>query len=154
DADGHYRISGLNEGEMIVLPFVPLCVIPSSSRFGTGKSVNLTAGENVDGIDFNLIKGGVISGRLTDADGRPVIEQSIGLLPVEENGNPSRAQVPRGYNFQMYETDDRGIYRIYGLPAGHYKVSAGTEAGRVAGLFTSGYYQRTFYPDTTDQAQA
>jgi protocatechuate 3,4-dioxygenase beta subunit len=154
DADGRYRISGLTEGELIVIPFAPLYVVPSGPMLGAGKSVNVAAGEAVDGIDFKLTKGAVISGRITDGDGRPVIEESVRLLAVDENGNPSREQSPRMTNFQMYQTDDRGNYRIYGLPAGHYKVSAGDEAGRVAGLFTSGYYEQTFYPDATDQAKA
>jgi hypothetical protein len=83
-----------------------------------------------------------------------VIEESIRLLAVDENGNPSREQYSRITNFQMYQSDDRGNYRIYGLPAGHYKVSAGDEAGRVAGLFSAGYYEETFYPDATDPAKA
>jgi hypothetical protein len=49
-------------------------------------------------------------------------------------------------------TDDRGIYRIYGIPEGRYKISAGVSdddpyfqprGGRVA-------YKRTYYPDTTE----
>jgi hypothetical protein len=54
----------------------------------------------------------------------------------------------------MYLTDDRGVYRIYGLPAGHYKVSVGDEPGKISGLRTAGFYQRTYYPDATDPAKA
>jgi hypothetical protein len=54
----------------------------------------------------------------------------------------------------MYQTDDRGIYRMYGVPAGRYKVSVGDDPGTNASLRASGYYQRTYYPDATDAAKA
>jgi hypothetical protein len=54
----------------------------------------------------------------------------------------------------MYSTEDRGIYRIYGLPAGRYLVSVGDEAGGMGTVRGAGYYPRTYYPDTTDAAKA
>jgi hypothetical protein len=54
----------------------------------------------------------------------------------------------------MYQTDDRGVYRIYGLPAGHYKLSAGDE-GRGSGVMrAAGYYPRTYYPDSSEIGKA
>ncbi len=54
----------------------------------------------------------------------------------------------------MYATDDRGVYRLYGLSPGRYKVSAGRESRGVLGTRASGYYQRTFHPNVTDIARA
>jgi len=150
DADGHFRIDGLNAGQFMITPIAPLYVVPGSRMYGPGKSINLASGESIDGIDFTLTKGGVITGRITDADGRPVIEERISFFLVDENGHPSRQQLPRMSNFQMSQTDDRGVFRIFGLPAGHYKISAGDEAGRMAVLRYTGYYPKTYYPDTTD----
>jgi hypothetical protein len=52
----------------------------------------------------------------------------------------------------MVPTDDRGVYRIFGVPAGRYKVSVGDPR------FNSGVRPRvvtpTFYPDVTDAAKA
>ena len=45
----------------------------------------------------------------------------------------------------MYQTDDRGVYRIYGLPAGHYKLSAGDE-GRGGGMRAAGYLSEDLLP--------
>lgn len=156
DADGNYHISGLPAGQLIVMPVAPLYVLPNSNNpmTGAGKMLSLSAGEAVDGIDFKLTRGAVITGRVTDADGRPLIEERITLTPVDETGAVTRAQFPRFQNYQMYQTDDRGIFRMYGVPAGHYKVSVGDEPGTSAGLRTSGYYQKTFHPDTTDAAKA
>ena len=154
DADGHFRIDGLNAGQFVITPIAPLYVVPASPMYGPGKSINLASGESIDGIDFTLTKGGVITGRVTDADGRPVIEERISFFLVDENGRPSGQQLPRMSNFQMSQTDDRGVYRIFGLPAGHYKVSIGDEAGRMAVLRYTGYYPKTYYPDTTDANHA
>src|ERR1044072_8050281 len=51
----------------------------------------------------------------------------------------------------MYQTDDRGVYRIYGLAGGRYKVSVGADASD--GIIRGGRYQRTFYPDVSDQSK-
>ncbi|HSQ23874.1 MAG TPA: carboxypeptidase-like regulatory domain-containing protein [Pyrinomonadaceae bacterium] len=150
DAEGNYRIGGLAAGQINVTPVAPVYVVPASAMFGQGRVVNLSANEAVEGIDFKLTRGGVITGRITDADGRPVIEERISLIAIDENGAPVRGPTLRQANFMMYQTDDRGAYRIYGLPAGHYKVSVGEDINRIAGMRASGYYQRVFYPDATE----
>ena len=49
-------------------------------------------------------------------------------------------------------TDDRGVYRAFGLPPGKYKVSVG-ESDR--GTKSSReYFKETFYPSVTDAAKA
>ena len=153
DADGRYRIGGLTAGQIAVTPAAPLYVLSSSPISGSSKILTLSSGEAVDGIDFKLTRGGVITGRVVDADGRPLIEERISLIPVDENGASSRQSFPR-YNYQMYLTDDRGVYRLYGVPAGRYKISAGDEPGTISGLRASGYYQKTYYPDATDAVKA
>ena len=154
DADGRYSFEGLAMGQFTVALLAPVYVLPGNSMFGPGKLVNLSSGEAVEGIDFKLARGGVITGRVTDADGRPLIEERISLTPIDESGAPLRQQYSYYSNYQMYQTDDRGVYRIYGLAAGRYKVSSGDEAGMSAGLRSSGFYQKTYYPSATDAAQA
>lgn len=155
DEDGRYQISGLSAGQFVLAPVAPVYVLHGSNpTFWAGRVVQLSSGEAVDGIDFKLTRGGVITGRVIDADGRPVIEERISLLPVDEKGAPSRQPFPRMTNYQIYLTDDRGVYRIYGLPAGRYKVSVGNEPGMNAGLRASGYYQKTYHPDVTDSSKA
>jgi hypothetical protein len=154
DADGRYSFEGLAMGQFTLAPVAPAYALPDNSPFGRGKVVNLASGEVAEGIDFKLARGGVITGRVTDADGRLLIEERISLSPIDESGAPLRQQYSFYSNYQMYQTDDRGVYRIYGLAAGRYKVSSGDEAGMSAGLRSSGYYQKTYYPSATDAAQA
>ena len=154
DAEGNYRIGGLAAGQVNVSPVAPVYVVPANAMFGQGRVVNLAANEAVEGIDFKPTRGGVITGRLTDGDGRAIIEERINVASVDENGAPVRGPISRPTNFMMYQTDDRGVYRIYGLPAGHYKVSAGDDAARIGGIRALGSYPRVFYPDASEIGKA
>lgn len=155
DPDGNYRISGIPPGSYSVSPLAPAYVFSDSGASrGQGKTLLLAEGEEVQGIDFSLERGGVIAGRVTDFDGHPVVEERIMLAPVDQNQNNQQAF--GNVNGNGSQTDDRGRYRIYGLPPGSYKISVGRddssyypggEVGRVA-------YKRTFYPDVTDPADA
>jgi len=160
DADGKYRISGLAPGQITIGTFAPTYVLPPAGpMFTQGRVLNLSADEAVDGIDFKLTRGGVITGRVTDGEGKPVMEERISLSHIDDGRGPTqavpgRSMVTRGANPFMYSTDDRGIYRIYGVPSGRYLVSVGDDAGGMGISRGSGYYPRTYYPDSTDAAKA
>jgi len=163
DTEGHYRLAGLSPGQYQVATLTPDLTTGDSrsdlnygfALFNSSKSIVLAAAEDVEDIDLKLVRGGVITGRVTDAENRPVIEERVSLQPVDDNGNPSRQTVRLPLNNQMYQTDDRGIYRIYGLPAAHYKVSVGSNTSNgIVSFNNRGYYPRTFYPDVSDQARA
>ena len=153
DMEGKYRLNGLTPGQVNLAAFAPTYVMPATNAFGEPRVLNLSSDENVEGIDFKLVRGGVITGRVIDAEGKPLIEEGVTLTLLDEKGQPTRAGMVRPSNPFSLSTDDRGIYRIFGLAAGRYKVSVGENAGRSASL-RSGYYQRTYYPDTTDASKA
>ncbi len=153
DAEGKYHINGLIPGQINVAAVAPTYVTPASPMFGQGRMITLSADENVEGVDFKLARGGVITGRITDPDGKPLIEERVTLTAVDDNGQPARVNYNRPVNPMINSTDDRGIYRLYGVAAGRYKVSVGSDAGRIASL-TTGYYQKTYHPDTTDASKA
>ena len=161
DGDGRYHLSGLTPGQYQIAPLTPNLTAAQQESFpnygfpyfGASKNIILAANEMVDDIDVKLVRGGVITGRVTDADNKPVVEVRISLQPIADPQNPVRPPVP--YNSQMYQTDDRGIYRIYGLPAGRYTVSVGS-SGTEGIVFSNSqrYYPRTFHPDVTEPAKA
>ena len=151
DSEGNYRIADVPGGSFQVAPVAPALVI-SDVNNSMGQTVVITEGENVEGIDFELIRGGVITGRVTDAGGHPAIEERITLSPADQNNQ-------RGASFsapRMFVTDDRGIYRLFGVRPGRYKISVGEgDNGYYRGM-GSGRSIRpsTFYPDVTDPAKA
>ena len=148
DQDGIYHITGLSEGSYQVAPIASAFVI-SDLREHWGRSVVITASENVEGVNFDLIRGGVITGRVVDAQGHPIAEEWISLLT---------ADYPRGgrpHIWGNFQTDDRGIYRIFGVRPGSYKVSIGEEGNGIysrAGRPRS--VPRTYHPDTADPRKA
>src|SRR5262245_4511067 len=155
DADGRYRVTGLPEGKYKVEALLESCVReqPSANESLT-ESVSLDEGESRENIDFSLVRGGVITGRVTGADGRPLIAKTVKLQIVDEQGRKKEAG---DIMFEMFQTDDRGIYRIYALRPGRYLVSAGGDGDSgFLGLLTgdSGNYPRAWYPDATNENQA
>lgn len=76
-------------------------------------------GENVT---FRMIKGGVITGRVVNQTGQPLALARVRAVRVKDaDGNAVRDSAVRDWT-----TDDRGIYRAYGLEPGAYLVSANT----------------------------
>ncbi len=73
---------------------------------------------------LSLVKGGVITGRVTDAAGKPVVALNIQAQRVRDGNGRAFTDNRR----RVAKTDDRGIYRIFGLPAGSYLVMTNDDA--------------------------
>ena len=152
DEKGQYRFTNVAAGRFRVAPLAEAFVVTSDGtvRGGPGGiAVTVSDGQTISNIDFTLARGGVITGRVTDGDGRPIIAERINLAMADANGRPRPFN---GGNRLGYETDDRGVYRIYGLPAGGYLVSAG--GGDRPGVSRRIRYPQTYYPDAVEQTQA
>ncbi|MBO0857552.1 MAG: carboxypeptidase regulatory-like domain-containing protein [Chloracidobacterium sp.] len=144
DGDGHYLVGGLAEGRYVVSSMLKAFIPPGGLYdSGLGRTVTLDEGEARENIDFTLIRGGVMTGRVTDDEGAPLIAKRAQLYTVDEHGQKRNYEGHSTY--EMFETDDRGVYRIYGLPPGRYIISAGGEGGKFA---------TTWHPDATDEKQA
>jgi protocatechuate 3,4-dioxygenase beta subunit len=155
DYEGRYRLSNIPAGRYSVVAIAPAFVGPTDGMYGEpGKTVTISEGETVEKIDFALTRGGVITGRVTDSEGTPVIGERVQL---NQQQGQNRWNNFSSFNPFMFETDDRGIYRIYGIPAGRYIVSIGDagEGGTIRfGFGGRGYYKRTFHPNVTEEAKA
>jgi len=75
-----------------------------------------------DSVSFVLIKGGVITGTVTNVAGSPVIGVHVSARMIRDSND---RRLGRGFESRV-NTDDRGVYRIYGLPSGTYIVVAGS----------------------------
>ena len=154
DEDGRYRITGIPPGTYRFMSHTPALVVEGGD-FRASPAVTVSEGENVEDVNIALKKGGVVTGRVADAEGRPVVAQRVNLTQLDEKNRPTGSPQVYG-NPSLYSTDDRGVYRIFGLAPGRYKASVG-EGGDGAS-FRVGYagarYRRTFHPDVTDEARA
>jgi hypothetical protein len=155
DPDGLYRITGVPAGRYRVTVFSPSHVQERDEDTGdSGKSINLSDGEAVEGIDFDLEPGAVITGTVTDQSGRPLIREFISLILIGESGKKTPWSID-SQDESMFYTDDRGVYRIYGLAEGRYLVTAGGSGGRASGMFASRRNtRRTFHPNAIEESKA
>lgn len=143
DDDGNYQIVNVPPGTYRAVPaaraFVP------GVEADREKVLIVSKSETIEHIDFAMLRGGVITGRVVDPEGRPVVEESVYVVAGAETGNP--------YAQSYTQTDDRGVYRVYGLRPGSYRVVA----GRGEDSFQGGNprpYRRTYYPSANDPLEA
>jgi hypothetical protein len=88
-----------------------------------GTPISLQPGEELLGLDIRLPRGGVVSGRIYDETGEPMVGATVRLMRYQY-AQGARTLMPAGTG----RTDDRGQYRIWGLNPGDYYVSAAPSA--------------------------
>jgi hypothetical protein len=76
-----------------------------------------------DSVRVEMIKGGVITGTVVNANGEPIVGIRVRAVRIRDPKGQA-VRVPQFANTER-TTDDRGIYRMYGLAPGAYLVSAG-----------------------------
>ena len=132
-----------------MLPLAPAFIPPHVDFMGQqGKPIVIGEGEEASGVDFSLERGGVITGKVTDTEGTPIVEERVRVVTVDVGG-------PRPAYLNDFPTDDRGIYRIFGLPGGRYRVAVGEEqAGLSYPSFGRRPFRRTFHPDAHEEVNA
>jgi Carboxypeptidase regulatory-like domain len=147
DKDGNFRGAGLSPGlyEVDVLrvkEYVmrPLTAAESRERryYRVGDSVTIT-----------MMKGGVITGRVTNSDGQPMVGAEVSATMVRDADGYSVRDAPER---EPRMTDDRGIYRIYGLRPGSYIVGT---SGRIVESFSPyAGSAMTYHPSSTHDTAA
>lgn len=89
------------------------------SPAGEGTALSVAAGQKFPQIMFRLVPQGAIAGRIVDEDGDPI--QSAGIQVLRFNyANDHRQLV----SVAGATSNDRGEYRVFGLPAGRYLLQA------------------------------
>lgn len=80
---------------------------------------------------ITMMRGGVITGAVTDADGTPMIEARVRAIRVRDKQNQRLSRNSSNNDFAFsgsdFATDDRGVYRIFGLPPGAYLIVIGSK---------------------------
>jgi len=163
DEQGRYRITGLTAGSYIVSAaksgFVDGAFGQRRSS-GTGTPVELADAQQAANIDIKLARGGIVTGHVLDEEGEPLARAVVTVLR-QQYVRGQKQLTPAGTD----QTDDRGQYRVFGLPPGDYFVSAnagGVEQGvrQILGDFggaqqpESSGYAPTYYAGVTSAADA
>ncbi len=122
-----------------------------------GTALALAPGQQVKDVVFKLVPAAVIAGRIYDEDGEAVPGARVQAL--QHRYLQGRRQLTP---MRFATTNDRGEYRLIGLPAGRYYVSATFSPAMALGLgFEAGGqatgnegYAPTYYPNTNDATRA
>jgi hypothetical protein len=128
DSNGNFRSRPLEPGLYVVFASVPGLIREPVST----PTPFVRPG---DTVDIKLVKGGVITGTVKNANGDGLVAISVRAIRVKgANGEP----IPFPTSLREGLTDDRGIYRLFSLPAGTYIVSAGGQS-RPFGVVPTAY---------------
>lgn len=141
-APGYYSVSALKAG----------FVAKGSPPVGTPR-IEVRAGR-ASRVTIRMRRGGVIHGRVVDQRGEPV--PGVRLSAQRFTGlGAERRLLTVG---QSAEANDRGDYRIYGLPTGRYYVTAMRRPGQALGPIGPNAealgFSPTFYPGATRMDEA
>ncbi|HZI87931.1 MAG TPA: carboxypeptidase-like regulatory domain-containing protein, partial [Pyrinomonadaceae bacterium] len=104
DRDGKFRFSGLNP--IVYLASAGLASYTAAPR--DPDSTQSTSYRIGDIIDFVLVKGGVITGTVTNSTGHPVVGVRVRAQRIRD-GDGQRSRY--GASLRDSHTDDRGNYR-------------------------------------------
>jgi len=143
DLEGNFRVNGLETGLYLVSANSPAYTnavgdpeAPKYYRLG-------------DSARVEMVRGGAITGTVTNAIGEPVIAVRVRATMIRD----AKGQPGRSLGNVEQPTDDRGIYRIYGLAPGTYLVSAGG-SGFLSSLSAFETDIPTFAPSSTRDTAA
>jgi hypothetical protein len=109
--------------------------------------LTLAAGQTLKDLTYRAWPTAVIAGRVVDEDGNPMTDVSIMAFRYRYEQGRRQAAMEGGA-----QTDDQGHYRIHGLRAGRYYLSAryvnsaGTSMGTEGGFNFTDYARDQAYP--------
>lgn len=154
DAQGRFTLKDLPAGSYDVTARADGHV---SLRYGQRnpndgpKRIELADGQQFTEANIVLPKFTAIEGQLLDEFGDPVPGVVVAPMQVNFVAGKNRLMTPSGANLAG-PTDDRGVFRIYGLTPGDYYLAATT--GPFAGPTNPPGFAVTFYPGTTNPQNA
>ena len=122
DEDGRFQIRELPAGEYTLTARRAGYVDQSYGQVAQnapGRRVSVAEGAAVGPLQFSLVRGGVITGRVVDESGEPAERVQVRAVRAQRSGGQLRYLGGPGDT-----TDDQGHYRLFGLVPGEYLVVA------------------------------
>ena len=122
-----------------------------------GTPIDLADGQAAERVNFQLSRGGVISGRIVDDGGEPVAGTFVTAMRYQYV-NGARRLMQGGGEGGNDRTDDQGGFRLYGLAPGDYYVSASNRTNMMVGPNINNTeadsFAPTYFPGTASAAEA
>jgi hypothetical protein len=122
DDDGRFLFANLPAGRYLLSAHRAAMVRVNygETRPGRpGSAIALGAGQTIDDLVVRMLPGAVITGTVLDPLGSPAPGVEVQVLRVARtSGSPQMHETASG------RTDDRGVYRVFGLAPGEYLVAA------------------------------
>ena len=118
-SDGLFVFSALPKGTFLLVSMLPGANAFLSASMQSTQMVTLAEGEKLNDVEVRFSRPGVVAGQVRDERGDPVEGISISLLRVTSTGGKRSLTVTRSTT-----TDDRGVFRMAGVPSGDYGVCA------------------------------
>lgn len=144
DSDGNFEIRSVSPGTYYAFADVPGALSPVgfvsfAELRGRGAPdfkdarrffdvIEVDGKENVR-VTVHARRGGAVSGRVTYADGDPAVNVAVSVMRRGAGGRLEK--LVTGINIVSLSglrTDDRGVFRVSGLPPGEYLVGASEQA--------------------------
>jgi protocatechuate 3,4-dioxygenase beta subunit len=127
DEAGGFQADGLDPAPYSVTATAPGYVLMPEEKIGGTLGADAPKYTHLgESVTIRMLRGGVITGRVMGASGEPVIGIAIEPTRIrDENGRAVTGQMNLNELALYRQTDDRGVYRVYGLAPGTYVVSVG-----------------------------
>lgn len=117
DRQGAFQFKGLDRSAYRVSVSAPSYIYPPRDPANS----QLPTYRPGDSVTLTLMKGGVVTGTVTNSAGEPVVAIAVRAQMIRDGNGRHVTEGP----ILQRSTDDRGVYRIYGLPPGTYVLMAG-----------------------------
>ncbi|MGH9766033.1 MAG: carboxypeptidase regulatory-like domain-containing protein [Blastocatellia bacterium] len=140
DAEGNFKVMGLAHGVYSLVARAPGYVSTQN------QSLKYRIGES---MIIQLVRGGVITGRVIDEFGEPVVGVRVLADRVRDSeGKPDTGGAAMNEMTSSRMTDDRGVYRIFGLESGAYVVGINSASRMFDGFGQTRRGPPTYHPSS------
>ena len=162
DQDGHFKIAGIHPGRYrLFVERTGYIEVDEKRRRSDGVVLSFEAGQELKDQSLHMLAAAIIAGRVMDEDGDPMANVDVTVLRRKFSSGHFKFE-PTGSS----QTNDLGEYRIGGLMAGKYYISASPQPNFQGTVRVQKSpdesetsqpdmaYVTTFYPNAVDRNQA
>lgn len=162
DPDGHFKITGIQPGRYRMFVEHPgYLEVDKKRRRSQGIVLSFDAGQELKDQTLRMLPAAILTGRVLDEDGDPMPDVEVTVFWRKFSSGRLKLESRGGM-----QTNDLGEFRIGGLLAGKYYVSASPSpnfqslvptprsAAETGSPSADTAYVTTYYPNTVDRAQA